>query len=49
MDFDDILDDIMKRLERVEIALGLEGDEDEDGDDEEYDVELEEQVGHTKQ
>ena len=47
MDFDDILDDIMKRLERVEIALGLEGDEDED--DEEYDVELEEQVGHTKQ
>ena len=47
MDFDDILDDIMKRLERVEIALGLEGEE--DGDDEEYDVELEEQVGHTKQ
>ena len=47
MDFDDILDDIMKRLERVEIALGLEGDG--DGDDEEYDVELEEQVGHTKQ
>jgi len=48
MDFDDILDDIMKRLERVAIALGLEGEED-DGYDEEYDVELEEQVEHTKQ
>ena len=48
MDFDDILDDIIKRLERLEIALGLEGEED-DGYDEEYDVELEEQVEHTKQ
>ena len=48
MDFDDILDDLIKRRERCEKALGLEGDED-DGYDEEYDVELEEQVGSTKQ
>jgi hypothetical protein len=44
---DDILDDIIKRLERVEIALGLEGDEDEY--DEEYDIELDDEVGETRQ
>ena len=44
---DDILDDIIKRLERLEKALGLEGDE--DGYDEEYDIDFEDEVEHTKQ
>lgn len=44
---DDILDDLIKRIERCEKALGL---DDEEGEfDEEYDIELDDEVEHTKQ
>jgi hypothetical protein len=48
MDMDEILDDIIRRLERCEAALGI--DDEEEGDtDEEFDIEFEEEVGPTKQ
>jgi len=44
---DEILDDIIRRLERCEAALGI---DDEEGDtDEEYDIEFDEEVEPTKQ
>lgn len=48
MDMDEILDDIIRRLERCEAALGI--DDDEEGDtDEEYDIEFHEEMEPTKQ
>lgn len=44
---DDILDDLIKRIERCEKALGL---DDEEGElDDEFDIEFEEEMEHTKQ
>jgi len=49
MDMDEILDDIIRRLERCEAALGIDDDEEEGDTDEEFDIEFEEEVGPTKQ